>query len=211
MVVGITGGPASGKSAVTRMLRDRGAVTFSADEASRAVLTPGGPLLRALGAEFGQKALNPDGTLNRADVGRLVFADADARERLNRILHPAILGLLRAQIDAAREDFPDRIPIVVEAPLLFEANLARWFERIIVVIASETTQIARLRARNALNETEARARLESQWPIAEKAARADYTISNEGSLTDLERSVGRIWDDLTRTGLVGAGVQCGGK
>src|SRR5204863_3844003 len=99
MVLGITGGPASGKSTVTRMLRDRGAVTFSADEAARAVLVPGGPLLLALGAEFGPEVLNPDGTLNRAQLGRRVFADQGARKRLNDLTHPAILRLLRAQID----------------------------------------------------------------------------------------------------------------
>ena len=207
MVVGITGGPASGKSTVTRMLRERGAVTFSADEASRAVLAPGGPILKAISSAFGAEVLNPDRTLNREQLGRRVFADAEAREQLNRIMHPAILRLLRAQIDAAREDFPARTQIMVEVPLLFEANLQGWFERIIAVTASETTQIARLKARNALNETEARARLASQWTTAQKAASADYTISNEGSLADLERSVDQVWKEWTQDGPASARVR----
>ena len=201
MVVGITGGIASGKSAVTRMLRERGAVVFSADDASRAVLSVGGSLLKSLAEAFGPKILIEDGALDRAELGRKIFSDAAAREKLNHIIHPAILRLLKAQIDAAREDLPARTLIVVEAPLLFETKLSDWFERIVVVAASEPTQIARLTARNGLDEAEARGRLKSQWPIAEKAERADFVIWNEGSLSDLKTAVDRLWEELTRSAI----------
>jgi len=196
MLVGITGGIASGKSAVTRLLRERGAVVFSADEASRAVLTARGPILKAIGEAFGPEVITGDGTLDRAALGSRIFADAEARDRLNRIVHPAILRLLRAQIDAVREDLPVKTPIVVEVPLLFETNLSGWFERIIVVGASESTQIARLSARNGLDEAKARERLKSQWPVAAKAELADFVIWNEGSLADLEMAVERLWEEL---------------
>lgn len=198
MVLGITGGIASGKSAVARRLRERGAVVFSADEASRAVLSPSGAILAALTREFGPEIVAHDGTLDRAALGARVFSDARTRERLNRIMHPAILRLLRAQIDAAREDLRAETLIVIEVPLLFETNLSGWFERIVVVAASEPTQIARLIARNGLDEAEARRRLASQWPIEEKAKRADFVIWNDGSLADLEREADRVWEELKR-------------
>lgn len=196
MLVGITGGPACGKSAVTRLLRERGAVAFSADEAARAVLTNGGPTYSAIVEAFGSQILSEDGELNRAALGRLVFSDAAARERLNRITHPAILRLLHAQLTAASEDFPAGTIIAAEVPLLFETNIAGWFERIIVVAASEATQIARLKARNGLNEAEARDLLKSQWPTQQKAALADDVVWNEGSKEDLDTAVARLWDRL---------------
>ena len=130
MVVGVTGGIASGKSAVTRRLRDRGAVVFSADEASRAVMAPGRPVVTALAKEFGPGFVSPDGTLDRAALAARVFPSAEARERLNRIVHPAILRLLHAQIEAARADLPAGTLIIVEVPLLFETNIAGWFEQL---------------------------------------------------------------------------------
>jgi len=203
MVVGITGGVATGKSVVTQLLKAHGCLVFSADEAARAVTAANGPVLKALVTTFGPQILRPDGALNRSALGVHVFADPDARAQLNRIMHPAILRLLRAQIDAALEDIGARLPIVVEVPLLFETNLADWFERIVVVIASEPTQIARLKARNALSEAEVMDRLASQWPVAEKAARADYVISNEGSLAELESSVDDLWEKSMQFGSKG--------
>ena len=194
MVVGITGGLASGKSAVTDLLRRRGALVFSADEASRAVMAMGGPVLARVAAEFGG-VIDPNGALDRAALGRRIFADADARERLNSIVHPAVIRLLHSQIQAAREDFPGAT-VVVEVPLLFEANLSEWFERIVVVTASEPTQIARLAARNGLDEQEARGRIRAQWPITEKARRAHFVIQNEGSQGELDMAVERLWDKL---------------
>ena len=198
MVVGITGGIASGKSAVTRILREHGAVVFNADDASRAVLTAGGAIMAAIVKAFGPEILERDGTLDRAALGRIIFSNAENRERLNRIIHPAILRLLRAQVDAAREDLPAGTLIVVEAPLLFETNISGWFERIVVVAASKPTQIARLIERNGLDEAEARRRLKSQWPIAEKMDRADFVIWNEGSLGDLDMAVERLWEELVQ-------------
>src|SRR5947207_576944 len=100
MVVGITGGLATGKSLVTRMLDDRGAITFSADEAARAVLNVGGDVLAAIVREFGAQVLKAGGELDRARLGQVIFRSAAARAKLNRITHPAILRLLRAQIEA---------------------------------------------------------------------------------------------------------------
>jgi dephospho-CoA kinase len=196
MLVGITGGPACGKSAVARLLSARGAKVFSADQAARAVLVPGGRVTSGIVEVFGPGILLPNGTLDRAELGRRVFSDAEARERLNRITHPAILCLLRAQLTAASKDFSAGTIIAAEVPLLFETNIAGWFERIIVVAASEPTQIARLKARSGLNEAEARDLLKAQWPIPQKVLLADYVVWNEGSKEDLDTAVERLWEQL---------------
>jgi len=199
MVVGITGGPGTGKSEVTERLRRRGAIVFSADEASRAVVPQGGRLLEEITAAFGSGVLARDGSLDRTALGLRIFADSGARARLNEIMHPAILRLLGAQIEAAKADMPEGSIIAVEIPLLFEASLTSWFELVVVVGASEATQIARLAARNGLDEDEARRRLDSQWPIAKKVEWADFVIWNEGSLSELDRAVDRLWEQLTQS------------
>jgi dephospho-CoA kinase len=198
MLVGITGGLATGKSAVTEMLRGRGAVVFSADEAARAVAADR-RVLGALAAQLGRDILTEGGALDRARLAKRIFSDGEARARVNAIMHPAILRLLRAQIDAAREDLPADALIAVEVPLLYETNLSGWFERIVVVGASEPTQIARLIARNGIDEAEARRRLKTQQPIADKASRADYVVHNEGSLEDLQRAVEHLWGELKQS------------
>jgi len=195
-VIGITGGLATGKSTVTRLLQAKGAVTFSADEAARAVLTPESALLRAIAAAFGPEALQPDGSLNRGWLGQRIFADPQAREQLNHMMHPPIQRLLREQIESAQRDLPSGSLIAVEIPLLFENNLESWFERIVVVSASESTQVARLMARNGLEEAEARRRLAAQWPLPLKVARADDVIVNEGSRQPLEAAVDALWKRL---------------
>lgn len=196
MLIGITGGLATGKSTVARMLQQKGAVVFSADEAARAVLTPGGPALSSLVAAFGPEILLPDGSLDRAYLGKRIFADPIARERVNRILHPPILRLLRAQIEGARDDLPSGSVIALEVPLLFETQMQDWFELIVVVTASESKQIERLLARNGLDETEARRRLAAQWPLADKVAQADYVVVNDGSPDTLAAAVDALWAKL---------------
>jgi dephospho-CoA kinase len=196
-VIGITGGIATGKSLVTQLFKARGATTFSADDAARAVLTPGGPTLQVIARTFGKEMLRPDGALDRARLGQRIFTDPAAREQLNRIMHPPILRLLHAQIASAREDLPPTALIAVEMPLLFEAHLQDWFDAIVVVTASEATQVARLRARNGLDEAEARRRLEAQWPMADKVAHADFVIANEGTPEQAAEAVEALWNRLT--------------
>jgi dephospho-CoA kinase len=193
-ILGITGGLATGKSAVTRLLRERGVTVFSADEAARATLTA--PVVRAIAAAFGPEMLRPDGSLDRAQLGARVFADPAARGRLNRITHPPILRLLCSQIEAARDDLPPGSLIAVETPLLYETELSGWFDSVLVVSAPESVQIARLQARNGLVEAEARRRIAAQWPLREKEARADYVIVNDGTLADLEQAVDALLNRL---------------
>src|SRR5438105_7238577 len=125
-VVGITGGLATGKSLVTALFKAEGATVFSADEAARAVLEPNGPVLREIAQTFGAEMIRPDGSLDRARLAQRIFADPKNRERLNRITHPPILRLLRAQIEGAQADLPPGSVIAVEVPLLFETNMQDW-------------------------------------------------------------------------------------
>ena len=197
-LIGLTGGIATGKSAVTRLLAARGATTFSADEAARAVLVRNGTALNRIVQEFGPEMRTPAGDLDRARLGRLVFADPEARRQLERILHPLIRSLLRAQIEAAQRDLPADTVIVVEIPLLYEGGLETWFDAVIVVTAPEPLQHERLRRRNSLDDEEAQRRIAAQWPLARKVARADYVLDNDASLPQLEAAVEKLWRELNR-------------
>ena len=196
--IGITGGLGTGKSLATELMREQGAITFSADEAARAALDPSGPTLRDIGRVFGADALNSDGSLNRAYLASQVFADEQARHTLNQLTHPPILRLLRAQIEACRVDFAPSAIVVVEVPLLFETKMQNWFEPIVVVSASQTVQLTRLRKRNGLSEEEARQRIAAQMPLELKVAQADVVLHNEGSPAELERDVKTLWRQWTQ-------------
>lgn len=193
LTVGITGGIATGKSFVTGLLETHGAIVFSADEAARAVLLPGGQVVAAIALAFGTGAQNEDGSLNRPYLALRIFAEEEARATLNRIMHPPVLRLLRAQMDACQNDLPSDTIVVVEVPLLFETNMQAWFERIITVTASEQVQTVRLAARSSLSEAEARSRFASQLPLEWKARHSDFVISNEGSVFETRQFVADLW------------------
>lgn len=196
MVVGITGGIATGKSTVNRMLRDRGAITFSADEAARAILVSNGDAVHEISRTFGAEAIAPNGDIDRAFLGKRIFSDKEAREKLNRIMHPRIRRLLSDQIRSAQDDFPPTIVIAVEIPLLYEGNLQSWFERIVVVSSSVTAQAMRLNSRNGLSDQEAEARIESQIRTDLKAEAATYVVVNDGSESALIPQVDDLWCKL---------------
>ena len=192
-VIGVTGGIGTGKSTVTRILGELGAVTFSADDAARETLRPGSEALAEVAAAFGPELIEPDGSLNRARLAGIVFADPAARQTLEKITHPRILALLRRRIDETLRVRPADTIIAVEVPLLFEAGMEDWFDHVVVVTASEDTQIIRARKRSQLSEEEARARIRAQMPLAEKAARATHVIENDGVTEELREAVERFW------------------
>ncbi len=197
MVVGITGGIAAGKSTVTRMLRDRGAITFSADEAARAVLTGSGSTVLEISKAFGAEAISPSGEVDRKFLAKLIFSDPAARTTLNRITHPPIRRLLSDQIRSAQEDIvPTRI-VAVEIPLLYEGNLQSWFERIVIVTASVTVRTLRVMSRNHLTFQEAQARINAQFRTEEKADTAAYLVVNNGTEDDLTPQVDLLWKELS--------------
>lgn len=189
-VIGLTGGIASGKSTVARMLAERGAAVVDADLLARQVVEPGKPALAELVARFGPSILAPDGQLDRKRLGAIAFADPAARADLNRITHPRIAAASTAAI-ATWADAGAGI-VFYEAALLVENRAHLGLAGLVVVAASPDVQHARLTARDALTEDEARTRIAAQASLADKRAAATWVIENDGDEADLSREVDRV-------------------
>ncbi len=194
--VGLTGGIASGKSSVMRLLQEHGAITFSADEAARAILAPNGSVLTQIRQAFGENVLHPDGTLNRSQLASIVFSDPEARQTLNQITHPPILRLLSAQIESVHYELTPQSIVVTEMPLLYEDHLEHWFDRVVVVTSNEAKCLSRLQERNKLTPEQAKQRLQAQLPLQEKTARADIVIENNSDYPALVQATQRLWYTL---------------
>jgi dephospho-CoA kinase len=187
LVLGLTGGIAAGKSSVAAIFAECGATLVSADQLAREAVAPGSAGLRELVTVFGDAILTASGELDRDRLGRLVFADTQARLKLNAITHPAIARLAETRLATLRRG---QVPLVVyEAPLLFEAGAEGRVDRVLTVIAAPQVQCARLCARDRLDPAAARERIAAQWPQAEKVVRADYVIDNSGALEETRRQV----------------------
>src|SRR5439155_21525990 len=149
----------------------------------------------ALAARFGSEILAPDGAVDRAKLGKLVFADPVARRDLEQITHPAVYRAIAAGLRAF-ERLDNPALAVVDVPLLYETGRASDFDRVIVTVCPSEVQLARLLERG-MSESEANQRMAAQWPTDQKAARADFVIHTEGAFDDTNRQVARILDDLT--------------
>jgi dephospho-CoA kinase len=193
-VIGLTGGIASGKSTVAAMLRELGATVIDADEASRAVVEPGTPGLKAVVEAFGPDVLDGE-RLDRWKLGSIIFADEAARRRLEAITHPLIRAWMAERQREAEERGEERV--VLDIPLLYENGLDRGLEAVIVVYAPTEVEMERLMARNRLDRKEAARRLGTQMPIEEKKARATYVIDNSGTREQTLEQVRRVWGDIT--------------
>jgi dephospho-CoA kinase len=195
LTVGLTGGIGSGKSEISRRLRDLGAALIDADAVAREVVEPGTPGLADVVAEFGESVLRPDGTLDREGLGRIVFADPVKLARLNAIVHPRVGDRIAAQMAQVERDHPDGV-VVYDVPLLVENNLAGGYDVVLVVAASPETQLRRLVEQRGMTSDDARARIAAQAPLAEKLAVADIVIENDGPLAELDARVEQVWADL---------------
>jgi dephospho-CoA kinase len=192
--IAITGGAGTGKSTVARMFQDLGAEVLDADAIAREAVAVGAPAWVELRRLYGPDFFNPDGTLNRSRLSQLVFADPEARRRLEALVHPLVVQeiMTRAQELQSR----GATLVLVEVPLLFETGREAAFDRVIVVAAPEALQIRRLRGRDRRGEPEIRGILAAQWPLADKVARADYVVDNGGSRRHTARQVKNIWGVL---------------
>jgi dephospho-CoA kinase len=193
--VGLTGNIASGKSAVARVWQRLGARVVDADELARRAVAPGSPGLAAVRAKFGDAAIAPDGSLDRARMRALVFADAAQRTALERIVHPAV-ARLRLQEEARLEADGARV-VVHMVPLLFEAGLTDEVDTIVFVDAPEDVRLERLVRDRGLDPDEARRMIAAQVPAADKRARADILIENDGTLADLELRAETAWRNVS--------------
>jgi dephospho-CoA kinase len=191
LLVGLTGGIATGKSTVSTMLRGLGAEIIDADLLARQVVEPGQPAWREIVEEFGRDVLSPDRTLDRKKLGAIVFADPARRRRLEAITHPAIRARVKARVDElAARDFTGLA--FYDAAILIEALGHRDMDRIVVVMTGEATQVARLRGRDGTDDAEGRRKIASQMPLAEKAKLADYVIDNSGDREATAEQVRRV-------------------
>ena len=190
--VGLTGGIASGKTAVADLLAAHGAVVVDADLLAREVVEPGTPGLAAVVERFGTAVLTPEGRLDRPHLGRIVFGDEAARRDLERIVHPAVRRRA-AEIEGAA---PADAVVVHVIPLLVETGQARDFDLCVVVDLDPATQLRRLQERNGLGVEDARARVAAQADRADRLAVADRVLDNNGSPEQLRGQVDRLWDEL---------------
>ncbi|MCC7073971.1 MAG: dephospho-CoA kinase [Deltaproteobacteria bacterium] len=194
-LIGLTGGIASGKSAVARMLRAAGVPVIDADLLAKEAVAPGTTTFGAVVARFGGGVLAPDGGLDRKALGALVFSDAAARADLNAIVHPAVAALAAERLDALRAQ---GAPLAVyEVPLLFESGLERVMGATLLVAAPEDLQVQRMATRDGLDEAAARARIAAQLPLEEKRKRATAVIDNDGTLEQLALRLGAAWRAAT--------------
>lgn len=195
MIIGLTGGIASGKSTVSALLVSKGARLVDADVIAREVMLPGHEVLAAAVKQFGSEILSPDGTLNRGKLGDIVFQDPAALQVLNNLTHPAIRREIKERMNSMEEEDPKKLTIV-DIPLLFESGLENMFHEILVVYVPREVQIARLMERNGLSLEQAEARLNAQMDIEAKRNKADYIIDNSGELAHTEQQVAVLWDRL---------------
>lgn len=197
LLIGLTGGIGSGKSTVSRLLAERGAVVVDADRLAREVVEPGTPGLAAVVDAFGPGVLRPDGSLDRAALGSLVFADPAALARLNGIVHPLVAALTAERVAAARAAGAG--VVVHDVPLLAENRLA-GYDVVVVVDADPATQLARLVRLRGMTPEQAQQRIDAQASRADRLALATRTIRNDGSCEDLVAQVDRLWSDLVPAG-----------
>ena len=197
--VALTGGIATGKSHVLDLLRQRGVPCLDADSLAHGVMAPGTEATTEIAARFGSEMLAADGSVDRAKLGRVVFADTAARRDLEALVHPAVFRAIAAGLRAF--ELISQPPLaIVDVPLLFETGAEQTFDRVIVTSCPPEMQVARLIDRG-MSESDARARLSAQWPTEEKAAKADYVVRTDGSFADTERQVEEILQRLTSSSL----------
>jgi len=197
VLLGVTGGIASGKSTVSDMLVELGAPLIDFDLLARQVVEPGTPALAQIVEYFGKQVLQADGILNRKKLSDIVFKDMEKRKKLESFTHPAIYDAFFEQVDQITKNNPDAI-IQISVPLLIELNLNFLFDKLLVVHIPAGLQIERLAARDDISQANAANILQAQLQIDEKLAFADFVIHNEKSIEDTRKQVEEIWQALKR-------------
>ena len=192
----MTGGIATGKSHVLDRFRELGVPCLDADALAHGVMASGTEATRAIAARFGADILAADGAVDRKKLGRIVFADASARRDLEAIVHPAVYRAISAGMRAF-EIIGDAPLAVVDVPLLYETGHAGEFDRVVATVCPPAMQLARLKDRG-LSHAAALQRVAAQMPADEKAARADYVVTTDGTTENTDAQVERIWRTLLR-------------
>ena len=195
LIVGLTGGIGSGKSAVAEMFREEGAEVIDFDHLARLVVEPGKPAWRDIVDYFGPRILSSDKTLNRSGLAEIAFSDEESRKALEGFTHPRILEKRDALLERIKGKDPLSV-VVIDFPLLFELGLRNGLDEVILVYVPREVQIERAANRNNLSREAVEKRLNAQMPIEEKRSLSDYVIDNQGSLTETRAQVQRIMLEL---------------
>lgn len=200
IILGITGGIACGKTTVSGLLSDKGAIPINADEIGHQLLKSDSPILSKLTETFGPDILGESGDVSRKKLGAIVFDDKAALEKLNSLMHPLIIERSRSQARKLVAEDPSCV-VLLDAPLLIEAGAYDSVDLIIVVTSSRELQIKRILERShsqnrPLTESEAQARIDSQMPVSEKVKYADIVIENNRTLEALQSQVDHLWNEL---------------
>lgn len=195
-LIALTGNIASGKSTVAAMLAERGATIIDADILARDAVRAGSPALGSITERWGEAVLGKDGSLDRDALREIVFDDQTELDALNDIVHPEVMRLRNAAVEAAKERGDNVVVCVI--PLLFERHLADDFNMIVLVDAPRAMRLDRIVRDRRLDEAEAMKMIAAQMPADLKRARANYVIENDGSIDALREQVDRLWEKLSR-------------
>lgn len=196
-LIGLTGGIASGKSTVAKILAELGAAIINADNLAREVVAPDQEAWREIVAAFGNEILQHDRSLDRQKLRAIIFNNADARKQLEAIVHPRVRALAERRI---REHAAAGYDVIVyEVPLLFEGNLQESLRPVVLVACDEQTQRQRLQQRDGLDQTAAQKHIDAQMTLEEKRRCADYVIENNGSLEELRRQTQAVLEKIKAT------------
>ena len=193
-VIGLTGGISSGKSTVSQFLAELGAVLIDADKVGHEVFKPDSEAWREVVAAFGKQIITANGAIDRGKLGEIVFSNSEARARLNQIMHPRMYNLAKTRLDEYRRQGTGIV--VLEAPLLLEADWTSLVDEVWVTTATEATVLKRLRERTGLSEKESPARIRSQLPAEKRLKHADVVINTDCSLEELKAKVKELWQEL---------------
>lgn len=197
LLVGVTGGIASGKTAVAHMLQELGAPLIDFDLIARQVVEPGKPAFTQTVDYFGKEVLQEDGALDRKKLSKIVFRDLQKRKKLEGFTHPPIYEAFLKQVNAIADKDPAAI-IQAVVPLLIEKNLQPLFHKVLLVYVPRELQVKRLVERDGISDKEAARMLKAQLPIDEKLGHADFVVRNEGSMEETRTQVEAIWLELKR-------------
>ena len=193
-VIGLTGGISSGKSTVSQFLAELGAVIINADEIGHEAFKPDTELWHAVVSAFGKQIIASDGAIDREKLGAIVFSNPEALARLNRIMHPRMRDMVKAQLEEYQRQ--EVSVVILEAPLLLEAGWTSLVDEVWVATAPKATVLKRLKERTGLSESESLARLRSQLPAKERLKHADVVIDTDCSLGELKARVKQLWQEL---------------
>ncbi|MBP8820072.1 MAG: dephospho-CoA kinase [Syntrophomonadaceae bacterium] len=194
-IIGLTGGIASGKSIVVSVFRELGAIILDADQIARLVVLPHQPAWEDIVEFFGPQVVNEDESLDRAKIGEIVYNNPDSLKELNRITHPRIMQYYKDEMRRIKLEQPDAI-VILEVPLLYETNMDKLCQQVVVVCVDRETQIKRLMERDKMSYEDAVRRINAQMPMDEKVRRADFVIDNRGSMEETKEKATKYYKEI---------------